>query len=431
MSGAALDALGDRFASCFPAGTPAWRTLGREAEFPLVTEDGAAADAAPVLAWLGRADPTLREKREGDMLVALYNDQVEYTLEVGRGTLEVIVGPTQDLHQLQAAHDAAKAPLLAAADALGVTVLGYGIQPLTTATPAFMTPKSRYAVLLATVGSPWLWFTVTASDQVHAAIGRDELIGATNLGNLLAAVTVALCANSPVFSGSSCGAHSAREAEMGAIHAGTFRHGMPAGPDADARSMVRRLAKQPLLVTRRAGVIQAASGTFTDHLAGLERTTGASDSETAWDDFLLHEHYIWSSARPRTAHGTLEMRAACQQPLHESGASAALGVALVCAWRQLEAYVSEALGDQAWPIMHRYHADVIQQGLSAPEPVDGFLAQILACCAAALAERGRGEEALLAPLGRRLEVRRNPAQEALDAFARGGMSALVQETARR
>jgi gamma-glutamylcysteine synthetase len=424
MTRAALDALGDRFEACFTAGTPTWRTLGREAEFPLVNEDGTAADAAPVLAWLGRADPTLNEKREGEQLVALYNERVEYTLEVGRGTMEVIVGPTEDLHQLQAAHDAAKAPFLDAADALGVTVLGYGIQPITAATPAFMTPKSRYAVLLATVGSPWLWFTLTASDQVHAAIGRDELVDATNICNLLTPVTVALCANSPVFSGSSSGSHSAREARMGDIHAGTFRHGMPGGPDADARAMVRRLADQALLVTRRDGIIRAASGTFTEHLAGL-------DDETAWNDFLLHEHYIWNSARPRTVHSTLEMRSACQQPLHESGASAALSVGLVCGWRRLEAFVEEALGPEAWPTMHRYHADVIKHGLSAPEPVDGFLAGVLACCAAALAERDRGEEALLAPLFRRLETRRNPAQDALDAFARGGMPALIRETARR
>ena len=423
---ASLDALGDRFEACFPEGTPAWRTLGREAEFPVVHADGTAADVSALLPILRAADPSLVEKREGDMLVALKNDRVEYTLEVGRGTLEVVVGPAEDLHELQARHDAARGPLLAAAAELGVHVLGYGIQPLTPASPAFMTPKSRYGVLLETIGRPWLWFTLTASDQVHVAIGRDELVGATNVGNLLAPVTVALCANSPVYAGAACGFVSAREQQMGEICADTFRHGMPGGPDASARDLVRRLGIQDLLVLRRGGAIQAGSGTFAQHLTAL----GGAGSPEAWDDFLLHEHYIWNSARPRSAIGTLEMRAACQQPLHESGAAAALGAGIVCAWRELQDFMDEVFGDRAWPAMRAWHHDVLVHGLATAEPAPGLLAGVLDRCEAALDARGRDEGRLLAPLRARLTARQNPAQAARSALENGGMSGLVQHAAR-
>lgn len=423
---AGLDALGDRFEACFPAGTPEWRTLGREAEFPVVNDDGSAADVSRLLPLLHAADATLKEKREGDMLVALKNERVEYTLEVGRGTLEVVVGPAQDLHELQGLHDAARGPLLAAAAELGVHVLGYGIQPLTPATPGFMTPKERYGVLLETIGAPWLWFTLTASDQVHVSIGRDELVGATNLCNLLAPVTVALCANSPVFDGAPCGAVSAREHQMGEILANTYRHGMPGGPDADARALVNRLGAQELLVLRRDGHIQAGSGTYAEHLARI----GGPDAPEAWHDFLLHEHYIWNTARPRSAIGTLELRAACQQPLHESGAAAALGAGMVCAWRELQAFVDAELGEDAWPAMRAWHAQAIAHGLAADEPVPDLIAGVLDRCAAALDARGRDEGRLLAPLRSRLAARQNPAQAALAALAEGGMPALVRHTAR-
>jgi gamma-glutamylcysteine synthetase len=423
---AGLDALGDRFEACFPEGTPAWRTLGREAEFPVVHADGTAADVSRLLPILQAADPTLAEKREGDMLVALKNERVEYTLEVGRGTLEVVVGPAQDLHELQALHDAARGPLLAAAAELGVHVLGYGIQPVTPATPGFMTPKERYGVLLETIGAPWLWFTLTASDQVHVAIGRDELVGATNVGNLLAPVTVALCANSPVYNGGACGFVSAREQQMGEICADTFRHGMPGGPDGSARAMVNRLGAQDLLVLRRDGHIGPGHGTFEQHLAAL----GGPEAPEAWADFLLHEHYIWNSARPRSAIGTLEMRAACQQPLHESGAAAALGAGMVCAWRELQAFLDEALGDRAWPAMRAWHHEVLAHGLAAEEPVPGLIAGVLDRCEAALDARGRDEGRLLAPLRARLAARQNPAQAALDALEGGGMTGLVRHAAR-
>jgi gamma-glutamyl:cysteine ligase YbdK (ATP-grasp superfamily) len=421
-----LDTLGDRFEACFKAGAPGLRTLGREAEFPVVHADGTAADVSALLPLLAARDPSLVAKREGDMLVALKNERVEYTLEVGRGTLEVVVGPAQDLHELQGRHDEARGPLLAAAADLGLHVLGYGIQPLTPASPGFMTPKDRYGVLLETIGAPWLWFTLTASDQVHVSIARDELVGATNLCNLLAPVTVALCANSPVFDGVDCGAASAREHQMGEILADTYRHGMPGGPDADARALVARLASQELLVLRRGGQIQPGHGTFAAHLEAL----GGADAPDAWSDFLLHEHYIWNSARPRSAIGTLEMRAACQQPLHESGAAAALGAGMVCAWRELQAFIDDELGDTAWPAMRSWHTQAIAHGLAAEAPSPHLIAGILDRCEAGLEARGRDEGRLLAPLRARLAAGRNPAQEALAAHEAGGIAALVAHTAR-
>ena len=88
-----------------------------------------------------------------------------------------------------------------AAAPLGWRVLGYGVQPLSPPTRALLSPKQRYSTLADIMGADWIWYTVTASDQAHVDVSRDEAVSALNFGNLMAPVIVALCANSPVVAG--------------------------------------------------------------------------------------------------------------------------------------------------------------------------------------------------------------------------------------
>ena len=98
---------------------------------------------------------------------------------------------------------------------------------------------------------------------------------------------------------------------------------------------------------------------------------------------------------------------------------------MVAAWRELARFVEAELGDDAWPVMRRWHEEVVRHGLAAQEPVSGFIAGVLHRVEAGLASRGRGEEALMGPLWRRLEARANPAQAALASWEDGGMAALI------
>ena len=59
-----------------------------------------------------------------------------------------------------------------------------------------------------------------------------------------------------------------------------------------------------------------------------------------------------------------------------------------------------------------------RDGLVAPEPAHGFLAEVLALAAAA--RRGYGEERILARLWQRLEQKENPAQRARRVRRGGG-----------
>lgn len=440
-----LDAITARFAQGFRPGPAGLRTVGREAEHPVVQADGSAAEVA--LLWdalqdlSAQAGEPLQVKREGELTVALLGRRWTFFSEVGRGTIEVLTGPRQDLWEIAADHEAAMQILLRAVHDRGWEVLGYGIQPKTPASGAFMTPKARYGVLLESLGDPWLWFTLTASDQVHASVCREEVVPLSDTINLLSPLTVALTANSPVYAGAVSGYMSAREGTMGEIHAREHRHGMTAQALGSMDALVEHLARQVFIMELR----QHAAGdwrhhvydrSFVEWLQTYGEDPAASGRQDAYTAFLLHEHYIWNSARPRSNHGTLEMRAACQQPWTEPGAkggshhmaAAALGVALVEAGAALAPWLAERLGPDAWSDMRAWHHAAIARGLAAEEPVPGLIAGVLGHCEEALAARGRGEEALLSPLWARLERRTNAAQRHQLAFQAGGVDALVQAT---
>lgn len=414
--------LADRFVSAFPVRTGAWRRLGRESEFPVVHPDGTAADIAVLWKHLA-ASGSFRERREGAMTVALEGEHVTYSSEVGRGTIEVIVGPEEDLHGLRARTEAGMEALLRATEAEGLYVLGFGVQPRTPASRELMTPKQRYKVLLDVIGDDWLWFGVTASDQLHVDVSREEAVLANDVANLLSPLIIALCGNSSVLNDADAGVCSAREARMGVIHASGCRHGMPEGPSVDALGWVGRTLPMPYLMHHAAHSDAPVGVPFQ---AWLDAQPELS-LEAAFAAWLHHEHYVWNSARPRTAHGTVELRAACQQPWSEHMAVAALSTGLMCGWREVALLCEQTFGDQAWPVLRRWHGEVVARGLAAPEPAPGFVEAVLTRCEAELKARARGEEVYLGSLWGRWQRKENPAQLAQRVLAERGMAGLIEQ----
>jgi gamma-glutamylcysteine synthetase len=357
-----------------------------------------------------------------NLLVAAEGAQGSYTIEVGLSTMEVNTRPCQTLLEVQAVAEPLVARLVRVAAAYGWAVLGYGIQPVTPPALSLMTPKQRYQSLYRAMGSEWLWYTVTAADQCHVAITRDEVIPLLNFGNLMAPVLVAFCANSPFHAGTLSPYCSAREAQHVLIHAREHRHGMPARPYADAEEFVRRVAQATHLIRKADNLVLPGRRPFAESL----REHGPD-----YEAFLFHEHYVWNSARARAAYGTLELRPCCQQPWREHMAAAALSVGLVEAHAAITADLDALFGAETWQTMWTWHRQVIRQGLAAPQPAPGLLATLLARAEEGLRRRGFGEERLLAPLYARLERHENPAQRMRRLVRTDGLPALLAAAAIR
>lgn len=408
----------DHFTAAFPEKLRGPRTIGREAEHPVVDENGVFVDVAelfPALAAPGDLTPKY-DAAYPDMLVALSGPEFSYALEVGKGTIEINTRPCADLFQVEESYRAALARLATAAATRNWRVLGYGIQPLSPPSLPLLTRKQRYEALLERMGSEWFWYAVTASDQAQIDIARPELLTQLNTGLLMAPVIIALSANSPVVGGRLLGFASTREGHMCSTTPFDQRHGMPITAYDSIEEFIARLAKLDVLLRREGPLLLPDWGRFDAKLR---------DGQATWDDFLLHDHYIWHSARLRTAYATIEMRPACQQPPQESMAVSALCLGLVEAAEAIHDFVADRLGVNYWLRMRSWHRRVITSGLAAPEPEEGFLYEILRLAEDAVQARGLGEEVFYAPLWQRLEKKENPAQTARRVFLSKGIDGLL------
>jgi gamma-glutamylcysteine synthetase len=313
---------------------------------------------------------------------------VSIAAEVGRCTIELSLGPYDDLWQMQAESNKAIAQVARVAASRGMCLLGFGIQPRTPPSAALMTPRPRYHAMHKAIGAPWLRLTTTAADQTHVDVCRAELLDALNWMNLLSAPIIALCANSSVYAGRAGKFVSGREGLLREL--GELRYGMAPRRFTALEDFVRYLCEYRCFVLPEQGGYKRLNRPFTHYLLR------ADDSPDLFDKFLWHEHYIWNSARARVLNSTIEVRPACQQPPGEALAANALILGWVESLPQIAACFTDALSNDPWPLMAKYRRAVIQVGLSAKEPAPGLITELVKIAEGSLARRGRGEESSIA-----------------------------------
>lgn len=425
----ALEAVTRNFATGFPAEAPLLRTVGREAEFPLVRPDGRAADVFrlwPLLLEQGDCQPIYEQATDGsDLIVGVEAKNWSCVIEVGSATAELSVGPRATLHDLAQDMEEALLRLNDAVRRAGFRLLGYGIQPKTPASPRLLTPKPRYLALLEAIGPQWLKFCVTAADQVQVDMGQGDLVQQMNLINATSGAIIAFTANSSVYRGRGGRFASGREGLTANMVGEPYRHGTSPRPYADLEEYVRFLAGlRCLCLPEGDGGFKQVGEPFTDY---LRRESSARDTETVYEEFLFHEHYIWPSARPRARIGTLEIRPACQQPADSTWVPSALALGLIESANEVESYLESELGDRHWDVLLRYRESAVRHGLDAPEPVPRFLETLLGLVDDGLRRRGRKEEVFLAPLYDLLDRWSGPAIRARELFDEGGVATLTEE----
>jgi gamma-glutamylcysteine synthetase len=281
-----------------------------------------------------------------------------------------------------------------------------------------LAPKRRYPALLRAIGPRWLRFAVTASDQIHIDVTRDELIPAFNAMNGLAGAMIALTANSSVYGGRPGRYASGREGLMRTTTAEPYRHGAVGRPLADVEEYVRWAAgfRCLCLPGPRSG-FRFPSGSYLDHARGRPPDLG---------EFLFHEHYLWPSARPRARLGTMENRPACNQPHADSWAPAALALGLSEGLSEVRDFL-EWYPAHGWRGLLAYRSRAVRDGIGAAEPAVGFLRSVLSLAERGLKARGHGEEDLLAPLHERLAAQTGPADRAREVARSRGAGALAAD----
>jgi glutamate--cysteine ligase len=421
-----IAAIADRYESQFREAPGPVRSVGREAEFPVVWPDGRAGEVGrlwePLLAG-GGLTPRYDDPKARGLIYRLEGEGVVYAIEVGRGTVELSLGPCQDLWELRSRFDRSLGRLVQAAQAAGMWVLGFGIQPRTPASSGLMTPRRHYRAFHKAIGQPWLRLTTTASDQLHVDIVRAEIPQAVSWMNVLSGPLVALCANSSVYSGRRGGYVAGREGLLAEL--GTQRYGMPPRLFGSTREWVEYLCEYRCFVLPEASGYRRVNRSFRDWLRAAD--TRRLSSKALFQSFLWHDHYVWNSARARADHSTIEVRPACQQPPGESMAANALILGWVEGLEAAAEYLTRTLGPDPVPDMVRYRRAAVRDGVRAPEPASGLLANLVEIARAGLASRGRGEEALLGPIDRRMAAGQSPGHRARSQFGRSGMPGLIAQ----
>ena len=97
-------------------------------------------------------------------------EHMSFIAEVGQATVEIVTRPCDSVHDAASLFGEAIDLVKEAAKTLGAGLLGSGSHPVASPDLSLMTCKQRYNELLKAIGPPWLWFTVTASDQTHVCI---------------------------------------------------------------------------------------------------------------------------------------------------------------------------------------------------------------------------------------------------------------------
>ncbi len=366
---------------------------------------------------------------EEGRIIASQKSGLTVSIEPG-GQIELSGRPFADVHVVAAELDRHLAKCRDVARECGVEFLAVGYRPWGTPATSPWMPKNRYRVMrpfLAARGrlAPDM-MAMTASAQASFDFsGERDMAEKLRVALAIQPAVVAMYANSPIVNGREVGWKSYRVAVWNETD--PARCGLPAFPfeagfDDDAyRRYVEWALDVPMIFLRRDGAYVDTGGrTFRDLLEG--RFPGQRATVADWEDHLTT---LFPEVRVK---GVVEVRGAdaCDAPMTK---------ALLAFWkgvlydREARAWAWDAVKRFTVPERRAFMDAAGRDGLEGVAPDGRPIAEIAQtvldassgglcrqnCCG----EKGEDERIWLAPLEGRVEARRSPADDALDAFRRG------------
>ncbi len=372
---------------------------------------------------------------EEGRVIAAQKTGLTISIEPG-GQIELSGRPFQDVHVVAAELDRHLEKCHALCAELGVELLAAGYRPWGTPADACWMPKSRYAVMrpfLAARGRRAEdMMAMTASLQVSFDFGSERDM-AEKLRTALAVqpAVVALFANAPVVDGRECGWKTFRAAvweEMDPARSGLLAFAFEPGFDEDPyRRYAEWALDVPMIFLRRDGrYLETGGRSFRAFLA--EGLDGERPTLADWEDHLTT---LFPDVRVK---GVVEVRGA-------DACDAAMTKALAALWkgilydRESRAAAFELVKGLGVPARRALGSAAGRDGLAARLPDGRTLAAVAVelvelaarglCRQKCCGQRGEDERVWLEPLRDRAERERSPADDALDAFRRGGSRALA------
>ncbi|HEU4385368.1 MAG TPA: glutamate-cysteine ligase family protein [Anaeromyxobacteraceae bacterium] len=372
---------------------------------------------------------------EAGHVIAAQHRGLTVSIEPG-GQVELSGRPFKDIHEVAAELDRHLEKCRGLAQDLGIEFLAAGYRPWGTPSSVPWMPKARYQVM-----RPFLeergrlaadMMAMTGSTQASFDFGSErDMAEKLRVALAVQPAVVAACANAPVVDGRESGWRSFRVQVWNHVdpaRCGLLAFALDPGFDGDAyRRYAEWALDVPMVFLRRGGRYLASGGrTFRRFLReGLEGERATVDD---WEDHLTT---LFPEARVK---GVVEVRGT-------DAVEPGLVKALAAFWKGI--LYSKESRDWAWDQVRRFTLaerralmDAAgREGLSGRAPDGRTLREILAsllqassdglcrqnCCG----ETGDDERIWLAPLRERAASGRSPADEALEAFRRGGDRALA------
>lgn len=373
--------------------------------------------------------------REDGHVIATQHGGLTVSIEPG-GQIELSGRPFKDIHVVAAELERHLDKCRALARDLGLEFLATGYRPWGTPATVPWMPKARYQVM-----RPFLeargrlaadMMAMTGATQASYDFGSErDLAEKLRVALAIQPAVVAGCANSPVADGRETGWKSFRVKvwdHVDPARCGLLAFAFEPGFEGDAyRRYADWALDVPMIFLRRGGRYLATGGhTFRQFLAeGIE---GHRPSIEDWEDHLTT---LFPEVRVK---GVVEVRGA-------DAVGPGLTEALAAFWKGI--LYDRQSREMAWEAVSRFtpaeRRDLMdaagREGLAGPAPDGRSLGRILGalleaasaglCRQGCCGEKGEDERVWLAPLQERAASGRSPADDALEAFRRGGPAALA------
>lgn len=345
----------------------------------------------------------------------------------GLGTLEVITAPETNLCFLVEKEASIISDIKFAAEKAGMFLVGLGIQPVTCPEEKKWQNNACYKAIRPRLPGIEV-ATVTASCKSQIEVARNEVVQFFRILNYLSGPMIALTANSAVWRGVLDSSRSAVREDVWNSFIGSARERSGILPWFENEDdIIYHLINLPFLIfndKRNGGAVKSYGGTFQSFI--FEKAQQITEPDIR-EFFCEHERCIWSSVRPRTKFGSLEIRPNCQTPpwMSRTGVHA-LHLGIIENSEKADKLIRRYMHSE-WVGMRREFINKGFDALYGNFPLQYVVRDMFLIAEEGLIKRGKGEEKLLVEL-KNIAFRGAyfPAKIAQNEFLKGGVSALIE-----